>query len=110
MNKSRVGSAGMLDEATTGNQADTSRAANDRKSPAFYLRNLPLNDSCPALSNDRIAVSLFNAGRIFQEGIRYETVRKLIIRSARKGGFPITRLPPGTLLPLRKQPVEQGCR
>ena len=44
-------------------------AAIDYKKPEFYLKNLPLNDSLLAISNEKIAVAYFNAGRAFSEKI-----------------------------------------
>jgi outer membrane protein assembly factor BamD (BamD/ComL family) len=41
----------------------------DYKQPAFYLRNLPLTDSLIAISNDRIATALLNAGNAYSEKI-----------------------------------------
>ena len=49
--------------------SDTSSAGTDRKSPAFYLMNLPLNDSLLAISNSRIANAMLNAGKAFAERI-----------------------------------------
>ena len=57
------------------NDADTDRrtgdggreAAFDNKNPEFYLQNLPMTDSLLALSNDRIANALLNAGRAYSE-------------------------------------------
>jgi tetratricopeptide (TPR) repeat protein len=50
-------------------QSDTSKAVIDYKKPGFYLKNLPLNDSLLALSNEKIANAYFNAGRVFSEKI-----------------------------------------
>ncbi len=49
--------------------SDTSKALKDYKKPEFYLKNLPLNDSLLALSNERIADAYFEAGRVFNEKI-----------------------------------------
>jgi len=48
---------------------DTSAAVMDYKKPEFYLKNLPLTDSLMALSNDRIATALLNAGKAYSEKI-----------------------------------------
>ena len=39
----------------------------DNKNPAYYLQNLPMTDSLLAISNDRIANALLNAGRAYSE-------------------------------------------
>jgi predicted negative regulator of RcsB-dependent stress response len=63
----------VLEEASAGDtnpqKADTSAARLDYKSPEFYLRNLPLNDSLLAISNERIANALLNAGKAYAERI-----------------------------------------
>lgn len=69
-NKARVNvqqAAGGADE--TGNGTDTAKAVMDYKKPEFYLRNLPLNDSLLAISNEKIANAYFNAGEVFAEKI-----------------------------------------
>jgi tetratricopeptide (TPR) repeat protein len=48
---------------------DTSAAVMDYKKPEFYLKNLPLTDSLMAISNDRIATALLNAGKAYSEKI-----------------------------------------
>jgi tetratricopeptide (TPR) repeat protein len=48
---------------------DTSAALMDYKKPEFYLKNLPLTDSLVAISNDRIATALLNAGKAYSEKI-----------------------------------------
>jgi len=65
-NKSRIGLSGQTD-LMPGGQSDTAQAVIDRKSPAFYLKELPLTDSLLSLSNESIATSLFNSGRVFKE-------------------------------------------
>ena len=53
-----------------GNQkSDSSETVADYKTPEFYLKNLPLNDSLLAISDEKIAGAYFNAGRVFQEKI-----------------------------------------
>jgi tetratricopeptide (TPR) repeat protein len=56
-------------EENGGQQADTTETLVDYKKPEFYLKNLPLNDSLLAVSDEKIAVAYFNAGRVFQEKI-----------------------------------------
>ena len=67
-NKSRTALSGQVDLMPDG-QPDTVHAATDRKSPGFYLTDLPLTDSLLSLSNERIATSLFNSGRLFKESL-----------------------------------------
>jgi tetratricopeptide (TPR) repeat protein len=50
-------------------EVDTSAAENNYKKPEFYLKNLPLNDSLLAISNDKIATAYLNAGKAFDETI-----------------------------------------
>jgi tetratricopeptide (TPR) repeat protein len=52
-----------------GQKSDSAEAIVDYKKPEFYLKNLPLNDSLLALSNEKIANAYFNAGRVFLEKI-----------------------------------------
>jgi len=56
-------------EENGGNKSDTANAVVDYKKPEFYLKDLPLNDSLLALSNEKIANAYFNAGRVFLENI-----------------------------------------
>lgn len=71
-------------EETTGTKTDTSKAVNNYKKPEFYLKNLPVNDSLIAISNEKIAAAYFNAGKVFAEKIydkqkaaeSYETLLK----------------------------------
>jgi len=49
---------------------DTTAAENDYKKPEFYLKNLPLNDSLLAISDDKIATAFLNAGKAFDENIK----------------------------------------
>lgn len=50
-------------------KSDTLSAKSDNKSPEFYLQNLPLNDSLLAISNERVATAMLNAGRAYSERI-----------------------------------------
>ena len=81
--------------------SDSTAAENDYKKPQFYLKNLPLNDSLMAISNDKIAVAMLNAGKAFAERIpdipkATETFESLINR------FPASELIPETLYNLYK--------
>ena len=42
----------------------------DNKSREYYLRNLPVNDSMIAISDQRIAAALYNIGRIYKDDFR----------------------------------------
>jgi tetratricopeptide (TPR) repeat protein len=64
---SQMVSAGQ--DENGGNGKDTSKAVMDYKKPEFYLRDLPLNDSLMAISDEKIANAYFNAGKVFQEKI-----------------------------------------
>jgi tetratricopeptide (TPR) repeat protein len=70
-NKSRVTqaqvSAGQEENGKA--KSDTASALSDNKKPEFYLRNLPVNDSLLALSNDKIANAYLEAGKIYNERI-----------------------------------------
>lgn len=46
---------------------DTVKAVTDYKRPEFYLKNLPLNDSLLAASNEKIAYAYLNAGKAYSE-------------------------------------------
>jgi tetratricopeptide (TPR) repeat protein len=69
-NKTRVN---IVQTSANGNetnqQADTVSADHDYKKPQYYLKNLPLNDSLIAISNDKIATALLNAAKAYAEQI-----------------------------------------
>jgi tetratricopeptide (TPR) repeat protein len=48
-------------------QGDTINVLTDNKSREYYLRNLPLNDSLVALSDEMIAQALFGAGYVYYD-------------------------------------------
>ena len=78
------------------NVSDTSAAQLNYKKPQFYLKNLPLTDSLKVISNDKITLALFNAGKAYAERIpdqtkATETFESLISR------FPASDLVPETL-------------
>ena len=80
---------------------DTSVAVLDYKKPSFYLKNLPMTDSLLALSNEKIANALLNAGKAYSERIldqakATETFESLISR------FPENELVPEALYNLYK--------
>jgi hypothetical protein len=76
--------------------SDTLAAETDYKKSQFYLKNLPLKDSLIAISNDKIAVAMLNAGKVYAERIpdpakATETFESLVNR------FPSSELVPETL-------------
>jgi tetratricopeptide (TPR) repeat protein len=82
-------------------QSDTAQAVMDYKKPEFYLKNLPINDSLLALSNEKIAAAYFNAGEVFSEKIAdkqkaAESYETLLSR------FPDNELVPESLYDLYK--------
>jgi hypothetical protein len=82
-------------------RTDTTRAALDYKSPAFYLKNLPLTDSLLAISNDKVANAYLNAGKAYSEKLSdqvkaTESFEKLLSR------YPSNELVPETLYNLYK--------
>ena len=68
-NKARVNSQTAAGGPEEGERAgaDTSKAVRDYKKPEFYLKNLPLNDTLLAASNEKIATAYFEAARVFNE-------------------------------------------
>jgi hypothetical protein len=70
-NKATVSSAQAASGAEENgqNKPDTVKAVMDYKSPEFYLKNLPLNDTLLAASNERIAYAYLNAGKAYAEKI-----------------------------------------
>ncbi|MBP1667512.1 MAG: hypothetical protein H6Q23_2372, partial [Bacteroidetes bacterium] len=70
-NKATVSSAQAVSGAEENgqNKTDTAKAVMDYKSPEFYLKNLPLNDTLLAASNERIASAYLNAGKAYAEKI-----------------------------------------
>jgi tetratricopeptide (TPR) repeat protein len=70
-NKTRVSvqQAAVSQNENGQNGPDTSQAVLDYKKPGFYLKNLPINDSLLAISNEKIAIAYLNAGEVFSEKI-----------------------------------------
>jgi tetratricopeptide (TPR) repeat protein len=96
-NKTRLSTSqfGAADE-TDLEKKDTSSAVSDYKKPEFYLKNLPLNDSLMAISDDKIASALLNAGKAYSERLldidrADETLESLIKR------YPSSELVPEAL-------------
>ena len=68
LNKTRVNSAqfgGTDDSEQEG--IDTASAVMNYKKPEFYLKDLPLNDSLMAISDDKISTAMMNAGKAYSE-------------------------------------------
>ncbi len=102
-NKTKVNPSQLVAGAdeTLQKSSDTSKAVLDYKKPEFYLRNLPLNDSLIAVSNEKIANALLNAGKAYSEKIldqakATESFESLITR------FPKNELVPEALYNLYK--------
>lgn len=70
-NRNRVNAqtqqGGQDENAGTGK--DTLSKEMDFRKPEFYLKNLPLNDSLLAISDEKTAFACFNAGKVFWEKI-----------------------------------------
>jgi outer membrane protein assembly factor BamD (BamD/ComL family) len=90
------------------NEAETDRltggdaggeAAFDNKNPAFYLQNLPMTDSLLAISNDRIANALLNAGRAYSEMLNDHARATEMLEQVRRR-FPNSELAPEALYSL----------
>lgn len=61
----RIVMAGEMGAEQDTQANDTVVSAGDRKSPEYYLRNLPVNDSLMAISKERSVNALFAAGRVY---------------------------------------------
>ena len=68
----------------------------DNKNPAFYLQNLPMTNSLLAISNDRIALALFNAGKAYSEMLNEHTRATEMLELLRRR-FPQHELAPEAL-------------
>ncbi len=86
-NRSSISAMPSADNSgqANGKETDTSKAVVDYKKPEFYLRNLPLNDTLLAISNEKIANAYLNAGQAFAEKLSdtdraTELLEKLITR------------------------------
>ncbi len=80
-------------------QVDTTLATSNYKKPEYYLKDLPLNDSLMAISDDKIAIALLNAARAYSERLldnprATETYESLIAR------YPESELVPEVLYDL----------
>ncbi|MBK9392229.1 MAG: tetratricopeptide repeat protein [Bacteroidetes bacterium] len=80
-------------------KSDTAKAKFDNKSPEFYLQNLPLNDSLLAISNEKIATAMLNAGRAYAERIN-DTAKATDTWEALTKRYPDNELVPEALFNL----------
>jgi len=103
LNKTRVTTSQTAANSDTASkkESDTTAALLDYKKPEFYLKNLPLTDSLKAISNEKIALALLNAGKAYSEKVlditkATETFEALIKR------FPQNELVPEALYNLYK--------
>jgi len=83
-------------EDNSQNKPDTAKALLDYKKPEFYLKNLPLNDTLLAASNERIANAYLEAGKAYAEKIA-DPVRATESFEALLKRFPANELIPEAL-------------
>jgi tetratricopeptide (TPR) repeat protein len=69
INKSRssISQATPVQEETEKSDTAAASSVADNKKPEFYLRNLPVNDSLLAISDDKIATASLEAGKIYYD-------------------------------------------
>jgi outer membrane protein assembly factor BamD (BamD/ComL family) len=85
-NRARVATAQIgTTEETAQERPDTTKAVSNIKKPEFYLKDLPLNDSLMAISNDKVAMAMLNAGKAYTERLQdqaraTETFEAFIVR------------------------------
>lgn len=72
MNKARIsqGQANAGQEEKEQVKKDTLTSEMNNKSPEFYMRDLPMNDSLLAISDGKIAEALLESGKIYKENFR----------------------------------------
>ena len=91
-------------------KTDTSAAISNYKKPEYYLKDLPLNDSLMAISDDKISTAILNAGRAYSDRLldqerATETYESLIKR------YPESELVPEALYNLyRVNKENNGAR
>lgn len=98
-NKAMSAAGQMGDNAEAATAATDSAGVADYRKPDFYLKNLPLNDSLLAISNEKIAVAYLNAGKAYHEKLSdderaTEMLEKLLTR------YPSNQLVPEALYTL----------
>jgi len=86
-NKARtnMSQASVNPEEAIKNGGDSANVVTDYKRPEFYLKNLPLNDSMLAASNEKIANAYLSAGKAYYEKLKdagraTESFEKLLSR------------------------------
>ena len=77
-------------------KTDTAAAKSDNKNPEFYLQNLPLNDSLLAISNEKVAIAMLNAGKAYADRIN-DPAKATETWEALKQRFPGNELVPEAL-------------
>jgi tetratricopeptide (TPR) repeat protein len=94
-NKTRVNNAIASNNPgeTAQKSADTSGTKINIKSPQFYLKNLPLNDTLINISNSKIATAMLNTGKVYAQQIP-DT-----LKSTETFELLINRFPSGELVP-----------
>ena len=72
MNKARIsqGQTSTGQEEKEQVKMDTLAPEMNNKSPEFYMRDLPMNDSLLALSDEKIAGAFLEAGKIYKDNFR----------------------------------------
>ena len=91
-------------------KTDTSAAISNYKKPEYYLKDLPLNDSLMAVSDEKISTAILNAGRAYSDRLldqerATETYESLIKR------YPESELVPEALYHLyRVNKENNGAR
>ena len=110
-NKARVSMTQFGGADDSGQEkADTSAAISNYKKPEYYLKDLPLNDSLMAISDDKISMALLNAGKAYSDRLldqdrATETYESLLKR------YPESELVPEALFNLyRINKEDNGAR
>lgn len=93
-NRARVSTAQIgATEETAQERIDTTKAISNVKKPEYYLKNLPLNDSLMAISNDKVAIAMLNAGKAYSERLHDQ------VRATQTFEEFITRFPSNDFVP-----------
>ena len=97
-NKTRVNlsQASTNPEEQTTARVDSSQVVMDYKKPEFYLKNLPLNDSLLAVSNEKMVNAYLNAGKAYYEKLA-DAVRATESLETLLNRFPENELVPEAL-------------
>jgi TolA-binding protein len=93
-NKTRVSVAQFGNTEEQGQEhKDTTAAVSNNKKPEFYLKDLPLNDSLMAISDEKVSMAMLNAGRAYSERLLDKE------RATQTFELLITRYPASDLVP-----------